>query len=85
MGNEDLKPIYYLNAQVAYKKNKRMYNIQTWIVSRYDKPADIMSKDKKTMDRLKLDIYGKTYKGTKHIIVRDILSRKVVGRVNSSS
>ena len=72
MGNEDLPNIYYMNAHVAYKKSKRMYNIQTWIVSRYNTPAEIMANDSKTMDRLKSDI-------------RDILSTKPVGKVNRTA
>lgn len=85
MGNEDLPNIYYMNAHVAYKKSKRMYNIQTWIVSRYNTPAEIMANDSKTMDRLKSDVYGKTYKGTRHVIIRDILSTKTVGKVNRNA
>lgn len=85
MGNADLPDIYSLTLDVAYKKGKRIFNREAWAVSRYDTPHDIMSKDSKTMDRLKLELYGKTYKGQKHIIIKSVRSKKVVGKVNRTA
>ena len=62
-----------------------MLNRVVGIVSRYDKPADIMSKDRKTMDRLETELYGKTYKGIKSILISQIRSKKAVGKVNSNA
>lgn len=85
MGNADLPFIYSLTLGVAYKKGKQVINREAWAVSRYDTPHDIMAKDHKTMDRLKLEFYGKTYKGQKHLIVKEIRSKKAVGRVNRTA
>lgn len=74
-----------MTADISYKKGKRMLNRVVWIVSRYDIPADIMSKDTKTMDRLETELYGKTYKGIKSILIRQIRSKKAVGKVNSNA
>jgi hypothetical protein len=85
MGNEHLPNIYSMTADISYKKGKRILDRVVWIVSRYDIPADIMSKDTKTMDRLETELYGKTYKGIKSIMIRKIRSKKAVGKVNSSA
>jgi hypothetical protein len=66
-------------AEVAYKKGKDIKTTTKWIVSKYDKPSEIMSKSKHTMRRLRSEIYGKSYKGEKHIMIRSITSKKVVG------
>ena len=82
MGNEDLPNIYYMTAQIAYKKGKLIHHRSAWVVSRYTSPADIMSKDKKTMDRLDRTMYGKNYKGDRHILIRSVSNMKPVGKVN---
>lgn len=74
-----------MTADVSYKKGKRILNRVVWIVSRYDRPPDIMSKDTKTMERLSGELYGKNYKGTRSIIIRNIRSKKAVGKVNSTA
>lgn len=85
MGNEDLPDIYSMTADISYKKGKRILNRVVWIVSRYDTPPEIMSNDTKTMERLKLEVYGKTYKGVKYIMIRNIRSKKAVGKVNRTA
>lgn len=85
MGNEDLPNIYSLTLDIAFKKGNRIINREAWAVSRYDTPADIMSKDIGTMDRLKVEFYGKNYKGQKHIIIKGIRTKKVVGKVNRTA
>ena len=74
-----------MTADISYKKGKRILDRVVWIISRYDRPADIMSKDIKTMDRLETELYGKTYKGIKSIMIRQIRSKKAVGKVNSKA
>jgi hypothetical protein len=85
MGNEDLPNIYSLTLDIAYKKGNRIIERDAWAISRYDTPSDIMSKDSKTMDRLKVEFYGKNYKGSKHLIVKNIRTKKVVGKVNRTA
>ena len=85
MGNEHLPNIYHMTADISYKKGKRILDRVVWIVSRYDTPPDIMSKDVKTMDRLETELYGKTYKGVRSIMIRNIRSKKAVGKVNSNA
>ena len=85
MGNEHLPNIYHMTADISYKKGKRILDRVVWIVSRYDTPPDIMSKDAKTMDRLETELYGKTYKGVRSIMIRNIRSKKAVGKVNSNA
>jgi hypothetical protein len=82
MGNEDLPSIYYMTAEVAFKKGKLIHHRSAWVVSRYTTPADIMAKDIKTMSRLESELYGKTYKGVRQVIVRSLSDIKPVGKVN---
>ncbi len=85
MGNEDLPNIYSMTADISYKKGKKIHDRVVWIVSRYETPPDIMSKDKKTMDRLDSELYGKAYKGIRSIMIRNIRSKKAVGKVNRNA
>lgn len=85
MGNEDLPNIYHMTAQVAYKKGKLIHHRSIWVVSRYTSPSDVMTKDRKTMDRLDRTFYGKNYKGVRQIIVRDLANPKPVGKVNRNA
>lgn len=78
-------PIYSLTLDIAFKKGKRVIYSEAWAVSRYNTPSDIMAHDKKTMDRLKRERYGKTYKGERRVIVKKVRSEKVVGHVNSNA
>lgn len=74
-----------MTAQVAYKKGKLIHHRSIWVVSRYTSPADVMSKDQKTMDRLDRTFYGKSYKGVRQIIVRELGDPKPVGKVNRNA
>ena len=85
MGNEDLPNIYSMTASVSMKKGNRTMDREVWIVSRYDTPHEIMSKDDKTMGRLKSELYGKAYRGDRYVIVREIRTKKVVGKVNRTA
>lgn len=78
-------PIYSLTLDIAVKKGKNVSELTAWAVSRYDTPQDIMKHCKHTMDRLKRDHYGKSYKGEKRIIIRKIRDKKQVGNVNSTA
>ena len=49
-----------------------------WIVSVFDNPNDIRMYDGKTMTRLELELYGKNAKSEKHIIIREIIDKKLI-------
>ena len=70
-------PIYYMTARVAFKKRKAVHERVVWVVSVFDRPHDIASYDSKTMGRLREELYGKA-KAEKHIIIREILSKKFI-------
>lgn len=70
-----------MTARVAFKKRKDVHERVVWIVSVFDQPHDIASYDSKTMTRLQDELYGKT-KSEKHIIVREILSKKFIAFSN---
>ena len=72
-------PIYYMTARVAFKKRKVVHERVVWLVSVFDTPSDIQRWDHKTMWRLGTDLYGKNAKSEKHIIVREIVDKKIVG------
>ena len=74
-----------MTLEVAYKKNKSTVRKETWAVSRYNTPSDIMKHCKRTMSRIERECYGKTYKGKKHIIVRSVRDIKTHGYVNSNA
>lgn len=78
-------PIYSLTLDIAFKKGKNVYNTEAWAVSRYNTPSDIMAHDNTTMDRLRRERYGKTYKGERRVIIKKVRSEKVVGYVNSNA
>ena len=66
-----------MNAQIAFKKNKVVSERLLWVVSIYDTPFDIMKHDKRTVNRLIREIYGKTSKAkNKEIIIRRIIDKK---------
>lgn len=71
--------IWHMTARIAFKKGKRLHEKTVWIVSKYDRPGDIMGNDSKTMSRISREIYGKSYKGTKSIIVREVIDKIKVG------
>ena len=75
--------IYYMTADVMYKKKKNNHNYDAWIVTTYETPGEIMAHDKNTMNRLDKEIYGGSCKGDKHILIRRIRTKKVVGKTNS--
>lgn len=74
--------IYYMTADVFYKKKKYTYRHDAWIVTTYETPGEIMAHDNRTMSRLSREIYGATHKGDEHIMIRNIRTKKVVGKVN---
>lgn len=74
-----------MTADISYKKGKRILDRVVWIVSRYDTPPEIMANDSKTMDRISLEVYGKNYKGAKYVMIRNIRSKKAVGKVNRTA
>lgn len=67
-----------MTARVAFKKKKRVTERVMWIVSVFDDPNDIRRYDTKTMVRLGQELYGKSAKADKQIIIRDIIEKKFV-------
>lgn len=74
-----------MTIRVAYKKGNNLYEKPMWAVSIYDKPNEIMNLDKMTMSRISSELYGKTYKGKKMIMVREIMDKIKVGRTSRAS
>jgi len=76
--HSDRAPIYYMTARVAFKKRKVVHERVVWIVSVFDNPNDIRVYDSKTMIRLEQELYGKNAKAEKHIIIREIVDKKLI-------
>jgi len=74
-----------MTLDIAYKKNKSTINKRSWAVSRYCTPSDLMKHCSRTMERLKRECYGKTFKGDKRVIIREVSDIKTHGYVNSNA
>ena len=75
-------PIYYMTARVAFKKRKVVHERVVWVVSVFESPSDIVNYDNKTMWRLGTELYGKNAKSDKHIIIREIQTKKFISHSN---
>jgi hypothetical protein len=69
-----------MTARVAFKKRKEAHERVKWIISVFTDPADIMKYDKKTMSRLKTELYGKNSKADKQVIIREIIQKKQISK-----
>lgn len=67
-----------MTARVAFKKRKVVHERVVWIVSVFDNPNDIRNYDAHTMHRLEVELYGKNTKSEKHIIIREIIDKKLI-------
>tara|TARA_Y100001972_G_scaffold66574_1_gene81226 strand:- start:3748 stop:4005 length:258 start_codon:yes stop_codon:yes gene_type:complete len=67
-----------MHVRVAFKKKKVVHERVVWVVSVFDNPRDIVAHDTKTMTRLQQELFGKNSKADKHIVVREILSKKFI-------
>lgn len=76
-----MNPIYYLEAVVSYKKGKNVIKKNVWIVTKLP-DNEILFKDVKTIERLTDELYGKTYKGIKSMMLYEVKQRKIVGYSN---
>jgi hypothetical protein len=76
--HSDRAPIYFMTARVAFKKRKVVHERVVWMVTVYDNPNDIKNFDYKTMHRLETELYGKNAKSEKHIIIREIIEKKLI-------
>jgi len=76
-----MNPIYYLEAVVSYKKGKSVLKRSVWIVTKLP-DNEILFKDVKTIERLTDELYGKTYKGIKSMMLYEVKQRKIVGYSN---
>lgn len=75
--------IYYYDIEVSYKKGKSTHKSQNWLISRYEKPGEIMHYDDRAMRSLESRLYSKNYKGQKKILIRKILKRVDLGPKSS--
>ncbi len=75
-------PIYYMTARVAFKKKKKVHERVLWIVSVFDDPNDIRNFSPYTMHRLEHELYGKNTKSEKHVVIREILTKKFISHSN---
>ena len=75
-------PIYYMTARVAFKKKKKVHERVLWIVSVFDDPNDIRNFSPYTMHRIEQELYGKNTKSEKHIVIREILTKKFISHSN---
>ena len=73
-----------MTARVAFKKRKDVHERVVWIVSVFDNPNDIKNYDTKTMTRLEQEFYGKNSKSEKHLMIREIMDKKLVSYSNLS-
>jgi len=71
-------PIYYMAARVAFKKKKVVHERVVWIVSVFDTPNDIRTYDPRTIRRLENEFYGKNAKSEKQVLIREIISKKII-------
>jgi hypothetical protein len=71
-----------MTARVAFKKKKKVTERVVWVVSVFDTPHQIAAHDTKTMTRLGEELYGKNTKADKHIIIREILTKKFISYSN---
>jgi hypothetical protein len=76
--HSDKAPIYHMTARVAFKKRKVVHERVVWVVSVFESPHDIRKYDYKTMSRLEQELYGKNAKSEKHIMIREILTKKFI-------
>ena len=71
-----------MTAKATIIKNKQPTSRYVWIVSRYDKPIDIMRKDLRTMLRLQHELYP-TKDKTKAVVIEQVLTKKQVGTTSN--
>ena len=76
--SKEKAPIYLATARVAFKKAKRVYERVVQVVTVFDDPHDIMKYGKHTMKTLEDHFYGKAYKSMKHVIIREVLEKKLI-------
>ena len=73
-----------MTAKASYKKGKSTYDKEVWIISVHTSAGEIMANDRKTMGRLEREFYGNS-KAKKHIIIREILTKKYISNTNSKT
>lgn len=82
MYNTHLPPIYSLTLDIRMKKGKKFIRLQTWMISYYNTPEEIMLKDQEGMNRMIDRMYPNNYKSTRQIIIDNVRSSKIIGRAN---
>ena len=82
--SKEKAPIYLATVRAAFKKKKRTYERVVQVVTVFDTPHEIMQYGNHTMSVLEEHFYGKKYKSQKHIIVREVLKKKLISHSNLS-
>ena len=73
-------PIYHHIVKVSYTKSRRDITVETWVITRYTDPVDIMMYDDWTMNRLRQKYYGNRKLKEKPIRILEVLETIVMGR-----
>jgi hypothetical protein len=71
-----------LIAMFKYKKETKKREIE--IVSRYNTRNELMA-DKLSMSRIEHVVYPKNYKSQRNIMVKEVISSKIVGQVSGQN
>lgn len=75
------RPIYYITGRAIFKKGKKILKKDVWVVSVYDDVNGINNKDKRTINRLRKEEFGKKWEeATVRLIQID--TKKQVGTTN---
>ena len=75
------KPIYYITGRAIFKKGKKTHKKNVWIVSVFDDVNSINNKDKRTINRLRREEFGKKWEEGMARLVK-IYTKKQVGITN---
>ena len=76
-----MNPIYYITGRASFKKGKKTFSKDVWIVTTYDDVNLINAKDKRTINRLRREEFGKKWEEGMARLVK-IYTKKQVGITN---
>lgn len=68
-----------MTVAVNYLRNRHEVGTETWVISRFSDPIDIMMYDDKTMQRLTKLFYKKSKAKHKPVTLTQVLTQKIVG------
>ena len=79
-----LPNIYLVRLIVMFKYMKETKKREIEIVSRYNTRNELMA-DKLSMSRIERVVYPKNYKSQRNIMVKEVISSKIVGQVSGQN